>query len=361
MMSGSLKTIPNFRFTAPHSLNDMDNAAPLTDIPQLSGPMIVGYLLHWGLFGILNMQLYLYYRAFPNDRKPIQYLVYTVYLLELVQTIFITHDAFTNFGTGFGNTTTLRGVHFDWLTIPIMSGIVAWIGQTFYAYRVYLLSKAWPIPVLIEVVSLLSAVSGILNGSFSREVGVVPPPHTRRNSVISALWLGGAALDDFIIAVSVTYYLLKHDTGFRRTHLLIVKLIRLTIETGCLTAAVALINLAVFFAFPGRSYFFAAGALLPKLYANAIFAVLNSRFQIVGGRGSLSEDITSHQSVVVNIRRGGTTKSLPPLVAITRETFTDGEVDALELKDPRVRFRSFDDVNCSEIAQGSQISGSGHY
>ncbi|KAJ6449762.1 hypothetical protein C8R45DRAFT_917127 [Mycena sanguinolenta] len=324
----------------------MDNPPPLPpDIAQLSVPVIVGYLLHWGLFGILSMQLYLYYRAFPNDRKPIQYLVYTIYLLELVQTILITHDAFTNFGTGFGNTTTLRGVHFDWLTVPIMSGIVACIGQTFYAYRVYVLSRSWGIPVLIVVVSLLSGVSGVMIGNLQRQVGVVPPPHTRTNSVISALWLGGAALSDFIIAVAVTYHLLKNDTGLRRTHMLVVKLIRLTIETGSLTAAVALTNLALFFAFPDRPYFFTVGALLPKLYANTMFAVLNSRFQILGGRGAPSEDTASHQSIVVNIRTGGTTRSLPPLVTITREIFADGESDALEMKDPR----------------DSQISGSGHY
>ncbi|KAF7328669.1 hypothetical protein MSAN_02468500 [Mycena sanguinolenta] len=312
----------------------MDNAATIpSNIAQLSGPVIVGYLLHWGAD--------LYYRAFPNDRKPIQCLVYTVYLLELVQTILITHDAFTNFGTGFGNTTTLQGVHFDWLTIPIMSGIVACIGQTFYAYRVYLLSKTCHIPVLIVTVSLLSGVSGIMIGNFQRQVGVVPPPHTRTNSVISALWLGGAALDDFIIAVSVTYYasfitLLRSDTGLCRTHLLVVKLIRLTIETGSLTAAVALINLALFFAFPDRPYFFTVGALLPKLYANTIFAVLNSRFQILGGRGSLSEDTTTHQSVVVNIRTGGTTRTLPPaLVTITREIFPDSQLEELEMKDRR--------------------------
>ncbi|KAJ7256226.1 hypothetical protein B0H12DRAFT_519896 [Mycena haematopus] len=310
--------------------------APGLEIAQLSGPVIVGYLLHWGLFGTLTMQLYLYYRAFPNDRMPIQCLVYSVYLLEVVQTILMTHDAFTNFGTGFGNISTLRDVHFDWLTVPIMSGIVACIGQTFYAYRVYILSKGWGIPVLIVVVSLLSGVSGILIGIFQHQVGVVPPPHTRKNSVVSALWLGGAALSDFIIAVSVTYYLLKNDTGLRRTHMLIVKLIRLTIETGSLTAVVALANLALFFAFPNRPYFFAAGVLLPKLYANTIFAVLNSRFQIMGGRGSTSLDEVSHQSIFANARTGGTTGSRPAVVTVTREIFSDRELnDLVEMKAPR--------------------------
>ncbi|KAF8176400.1 hypothetical protein K438DRAFT_1846884 [Mycena galopus ATCC 62051] len=335
----------------------MDPALPLPsglEIAQFSGPVIIGYLLHWGLFGTLTMQLYLYYQAFPNDRRFIQCLVYTVYLLEVVQTILMTHDAFANFGTGFGNINTLRGAHFNWLTIPIMSGIIAFIGQTFYAYRVYVLSKSWVIPILIVAVSLLSSVSGIMNGTFSREVGIIPPPHTRRNSVSSALWLGGAALSDFIIAVSVTYYLVKKDTGFRRTHLLVVKLIRLTIETGSLTAAVALVNLALFFAFPNKPYFFAVGALLPKLYANTIFAVLNSRLQILGGRGSTTSEmeIASHQSIIrQNSRTGGTNKSLPPLVTITREVFSDRELNNLvEMKGVK-RFPSVSQTSVSQYAE----------
>ncbi|KAK7023174.1 hypothetical protein R3P38DRAFT_2532364, partial [Favolaschia claudopus] len=308
---------------------------------------IIGYLLHWGLFGMLTLQLCKfglesshivqkilnnttdnYYRAFPNDRKLIQCLVYGVYLIEVVQTILMTHDAFTNFGTGFGNSNTLRGVHFDWLTIPVMSGIVAFIAQTFYAYRVYLLSRSWVLPSLIVAVSLLSSISGIMNGSFSQQVGVVPPPHTTRNSVISALWLGGAALSDIIIAVA----LLKNDTGLRRTHMLVVKLIRLTIETGSLTAAVAFINLALFFSFPSEPYFFTAGVLLPKLYANTMLAVLNSRMRIVGGRGDVSSsvDLPFYQSMIrESSLPGGNTRSQPPVVTITREIFSDRELTEL--------------------------------
>jgi len=162
--------------------------------------------------------------------------------------------------------------------------------------------------------------------------------------MISALWLGGAALSDFIIAVSTTYYLWRNDTGFRETHLLIVKLIRLTIETGSLTAAIALVNLALFFAFPGRPYFFTAGALLPKLYANTIFAVLNSRFEILGGRGYTSMDAGTYQSFIRNnggTSAGGTTTH-PPVVTITREIFADRELNINELVEMRDAKRSVD-------------------
>jgi hypothetical protein len=64
----------------------------------------------------------LYYEAFPNDRVYTKSLVYGVYTVELVQSILVTHDAFAIFGDGFGNLSALTVTHFDWLTVPIMSG-----------------------------------------------------------------------------------------------------------------------------------------------------------------------------------------------------------------------------------------------
>ena len=65
----------------------------------------------------------LYYLAFPKDKKFTKYLVYGIYIVELVQTMFVTHDAFAIFGYGFGDIDALTGMHFDWLTIPLMSAV----------------------------------------------------------------------------------------------------------------------------------------------------------------------------------------------------------------------------------------------
>jgi hypothetical protein len=65
----------------------------------------------------------LYYEAFPNDRLVNKWLVYTVYALELVQTILITHGFFAIFGFGFADPAALLNVDFGWLAIPIMSGL----------------------------------------------------------------------------------------------------------------------------------------------------------------------------------------------------------------------------------------------
>ncbi|KAK0430062.1 hypothetical protein EV421DRAFT_1860971, partial [Armillaria borealis] len=113
---------------------------------------IVAYLLHWGLFGTLSVQLYLYYLAFPNDRKFTKFLVYGIYIVEFVQTILVTCDAFERFGYGFGDIDALTASYLSWPTVPIMSGIVACVGQVFYAYRIFVLSKSRTVPILITCV-----------------------------------------------------------------------------------------------------------------------------------------------------------------------------------------------------------------
>ncbi|KAJ6537866.1 hypothetical protein B0H19DRAFT_1382538 [Mycena capillaripes] len=257
----------------------------------------------------------LYYQAFPKDPRFNKCLVYTVYIIEFVQTILMTSAAFDTFGYGFGDLSALRDIHFEWFTVPVMSGVVAFIGQSFYTYRLYLLSRSRWLSVLIVILALTSSVGAFIAGSFSFKVGGnLGLLQTDRNWGLG-VWLGGAAFTDIIITVCLTYYLCKYDTGFHETHALVVRTTRLTIETGSVTALVAMTDVALFYAFPGKPYFIAAGSILPKLYANTMFAVLNARFQIVGGRGyTSSTDVLSFPSYVRNVEivGGASTRSDAP-------------------------------------------------
>ncbi|KAJ7153927.1 hypothetical protein C8R43DRAFT_1186753 [Mycena crocata] len=301
-------------------------------------------MLHWGLFGTLTIQIYLYYQAFPKDRSFNKYLVYGIYLFEFVQTMLVTHSAFATFGYGFGNVAALTNMHFAWLTVPIMSGIVAFVGQSFYAYRLHVLSKSWGLSIVIIAVSLTSTGGALATGVFSYQVDDVTLLNNRKTSTAVGIWCGGSALCDILIAVAMTYYLAKSDTGFRQTRVLISKLIRLTIETGSITALCALANLILFFAFPGTAYYGTPALLMPKIYANTILAVLNARFQILGGRATyvsasdytevLSNGSYLHHGQTDN--RGATSGTSPrktPVVAINKHVFSDRNMDdTVEMK-----------------------------
>ncbi|PFH49143.1 hypothetical protein AMATHDRAFT_148338, partial [Amanita thiersii Skay4041] len=52
----------------------------------------VGNLLNWGLFCALTVQVYIYYLAFPEDRKLNKWIVYIIYRLEIGHVICATYD-----------------------------------------------------------------------------------------------------------------------------------------------------------------------------------------------------------------------------------------------------------------------------
>ncbi|KAK0227585.1 hypothetical protein IW262DRAFT_1454726 [Armillaria fumosa] len=276
-------------------------------IEKLTGPMVVASLLHWGLFGTLSVQLYLYYLAFPNDRNFTKYIVYGIYIVEIVQTMFVTHDAFAVFGYGFGDLIAATDMHFNWFAVPIMSGIVACVGQVFYGFRIFILSKSQIIPIFITCLSLTSTVASIVTGVYSFEAGNIIELNKRKINIAVGIWCGSSALCDIVIAICMTYYLMRSSTNFRRTQLLITKLIRLTIETGSVTAAVALATVALFFLFPHQTYYTTPALLIPKLYANTVFMVLNSRMRIMGGRDTYTS--STDTSIPTTILRDTSSQS----------------------------------------------------
>ncbi|KAJ7114547.1 hypothetical protein C8R43DRAFT_1078435 [Mycena crocata] len=298
------------------------SGTPSYKVPShsISYGQVIANVLQWGLFGALTVQLYNYYQAFPRDKISIKTMIYSVYALELVQTVLITHDAFETFGYGFGDVSTLTKPRSQWLTIAIMSGLVALIGQTFYAYRLFMFCKSQMLPLLIISISVASGIGAFLSAAYDFQ-GMLSPI-----IYILHLWFGGSALADILIVICMTYHLSKESSQFPRTRILLSKLIRLTIETGLVRVPVATITtLALLFVFPTKTYHIVPAFLIPKLYANTILVVLNSRIQIMGGRGNdlSSGQMQSIPAVLFNTDSTNTTAHsgrIPP-ITITREVF----------------------------------------
>ncbi|PBK84752.1 hypothetical protein ARMGADRAFT_1169963 [Armillaria gallica] len=318
-------------------------------IAELTGPFVVACLLNWGLFGTLSVQLYLYYLAFPNDRRFIKYLVYGIYVIEFVQTMLVAHDAFVTFGYSFGDMDALTRINFSWLIGPVMSAVASCVGQVFYAYRIYIVSKSRIIPIFIICLSLTSSVVAMIIGIEYFKVGVISNLNNRKTCIAVGISCGAAALCDILIAICMSYYasffslsLMRSTTNFRRTRLLVTKIICLTIETGSATAIVALLSFILFILFPHRAYFVTPGMLLAKLCANTIYMVLNSRFQIIGGRDTYksSTDVSFTTTMMRDIISQSTEDTRPaegiqgqaPVVTISDEIFNDDyEVDQMSM------------------------------
>ncbi|KAK0480962.1 hypothetical protein EDD18DRAFT_1153231 [Armillaria luteobubalina] len=184
--------------------------------------------------------------------------------------MFITHDVFTTFGYSFGDLDSLTADHLYWFTIPIMIAIAAGIGQFFYAYRVFLLSKSQILSIFIICTSLPNFVASIFTGIYSFQAGIITELTSRKLHIAAGISCGASALCDVIIAICMTYYLMRSTTNFRRTRILVTKIIRLTIEARSVTAVVALLGAVLFIMFPDQTFYVTPTVIMPKLYANAV-------------------------------------------------------------------------------------------
>ncbi|KAJ7621282.1 hypothetical protein FB45DRAFT_138882 [Roridomyces roridus] len=307
----------------------MDSPAPSFNVTELSGPLIIGSWLNLALFGALSVQLYFYHLAFPNDRKSTKSLVYAIYALAMLSTFATMNSKFKTFGYGFADISILTKVDFHWVITPTVGGLLGFASQSFYAYRMYILSSRRLVPGLTFLLALTSIAGAFAVAVFVSKADNVIQLENSHVSISVGVWCGASAACDVLIAVCMTYYLTKADTGFARTHALISKLTRLIIETGSLTALVALATLILFFA-SEHIYYVTPADALPHIYAVTVLVVLNSRIRIVTGNRSGEISISGQEMC----HTAGGYFAAAERVTITREVLSDASTgDQIELKE----------------------------
>ncbi|ESK90888.1 hypothetical protein Moror_16474 [Moniliophthora roreri MCA 2997] len=266
-----------------------------SDISYSTGPIITTFMLGQILYGVQILQVYLYYLSFPKDKPFVKAMVYTVFFLDTLQTVIFFRDAFQVFGYGFGDVANFKKAHLSGFSVPILTGMVSFIVQGFYAYQLRILSRSKILVGVIIAVSLIQLIASIVEGVLVFKINDLA--NLQRLSFIQCtVWLAGSALCDTIIAVAMTYYLMKASNGMKSTNLLIKRLIRLVIETGTATATVAIIDCILFVGVQRYPFHTLPSRCLAKVYANTLMVILNSRIRIAGSR-----DETKLNPSVVNV------------------------------------------------------------
>ncbi|KAH9942649.1 hypothetical protein B0H21DRAFT_696316, partial [Amylocystis lapponica] len=231
---------------------------------------ILGMFFNWGLQTVLSVQVYLYYLFFPQDSIPLKILVYGTLCFEWVQTGLITADAFDVYVYGYGDITAMISFHNSWLSVPIMCGFIAAIVQIFFAWRIYVIAKSRILAGVICAVGQFSiaAVGGAM----------VRVSYSLSLRPMLMAWLITSAFVDVLIAIVMTRLLFKAKTGIAHSDDVVNRLIRLVIETGTLTAVIAIVDVLLLFTGPTHTLVYQCPSLiLAKLYANTLLVNLNNR------------------------------------------------------------------------------------
>ncbi|KAL0566771.1 hypothetical protein V5O48_015234 [Marasmius crinis-equi] len=320
------------------------------DIAKLTGPIFLGMVFNWGLLGVLTVQTYIYYLGFPNDRRIPKIIVAGVYIVELVQTILMTKDGFEYFGSGWGNLIAFDNVGILWLSVPVLTGVLSSVVQFFYAWRIWIIGRSIYVPIVIGILSLAQLGGGIGTGVNAVRIHFWTKLNAQ-NQAATTVWLGGTAACDTLVTLTMFYLLSKSKSDFRSTNALLVKFIRLTVETGLVTTTFALLDL-IFFLVSKENYHLTPSIALSKLYSNSLMVLLNARIRILNGRpiGFTTTDQTlswlpgstmSQQSAgtanTYNTYKLGTNRphNRGMEISVNTDTLTSGEQGTMSFVDDR--------------------------
>ncbi|KAH9039081.1 hypothetical protein EDB85DRAFT_2141333 [Lactarius pseudohatsudake] len=257
------------------------------DIAEITAPLMLGVLWNWTLYGVLMVQTYVYSYNFPGDRTLLKLLVYSVFLVETVQTALTGADLYYWFVSGFGNLGHLT-VHLSGFDVPIIGSVVSLTVQVFFVYRIWVLSgrSSWFLCLTICLSSIVATVAACYGGVYA--ISHHEFVNRRITKILALIWLSGNASADILIAGSLLFHLgrRRREGGHFSDHAL-SKVIRLTIETNVLTSTVGIVVLLVVVIFPDKIWYFCPLAVLGKLYSNTLLVSLNNRISIREGRGAV--------------------------------------------------------------------------
>ncbi|TFY79283.1 hypothetical protein EWM64_g4729 [Hericium alpestre] len=243
-------------------------------------------LLLWCLYGILFLQLYLYYLSFPTDNLWIKITVYGLFIVDTFHTVIVTDVGWSFLCKGWGDLNALRFTSWGFDITPLVSGIAAAWVQLFFAWRIWTLGMRGNYPwiwkivtILIVLVALAQGIAGMAAGIRFISLADIAQFHIIYGS--ASTWLAGSAACDVMIALSMVILLsgAKKRAFGTKSERLLSRLIQMTIETGAVTATAAVLDLAFFLGQPENNLHLLMALLLAKLYTNTLYATLNSRAQ----------------------------------------------------------------------------------
>ncbi|KXN88564.1 hypothetical protein AN958_07050 [Leucoagaricus sp. SymC.cos] len=259
------------------------------------GPMLIGVMLNCTLFGIMIMQVFIYYQAYPNDAKWMKIFVTYLATAETVNTAcdmyLVYQPLIQQFAKVEAESSPLIYQNLD-LHFSIYAVLAAYIliiltgvpqvlistpVQMFMGWRIVVITQSRKIPLVIALFSIVSLAGGIWVGVQVIVFKFFSRKDSFEFNLPGVIWFVAAAVTDVIITVALVYSLHKRNTGIKKTSSVLNRIIRLTIQTGMVTTITSLLDMFLFTLSPKTAVSFVWDFSVSKLYTNALLSTLNAR------------------------------------------------------------------------------------
>ncbi|KAH7882693.1 hypothetical protein F5I97DRAFT_1931304 [Phlebopus sp. FC_14] len=238
------------------------------------GPLFIGIIINIVLYGIMINQTFLYFMVYKNDARWIKIFVAFLFITDTVNSVVNLIYIYDTLIRHFGDVDYLANLPPVIAIDPALTGIIAGASQLFFAWRIYVLSRS----VSAVVVILACTITNILTSiGTSIGVGIVGKfAELQQLRIINCIWLASAAIGDVLIAGTLVWYLSRRRTGFAETDNIINRIMRLTVQTGLITAICAVTDLVCYMTITSGIHLI-FNIPLAKLYSNSLLSSLNSR------------------------------------------------------------------------------------
>ncbi|KAE8226261.1 hypothetical protein CF319_g1121 [Tilletia indica] len=241
------------------------------------GGLFIGVILNVLLFGFSCVQIYLYSTNFKHDTWKIKAMAYSIFCFDFLNSLFDVIFLYRLLVTHFGDFVAANTSDIFFALDPVMTGLIAFQCQCFFAWRVHRLTHTWWVPAIILVsggASFLCAIGTTIGVTI-----VIYYDALQKIRSVVIIWLTGAALADSVITAALIYTLNKSRTGFAATDDVLTKLIRATLQTGLLTSTFAVIDLILYLSSTSTMHL-VFNLPLAKLYCNTLLSSLNARAMV---------------------------------------------------------------------------------
>jgi hypothetical protein len=258
----------------------MAPAPPVFDVQLSFGPMLIGVFLNMILFGVLLNQMYFYFQTYKSDGIWIRMLVIYLFILETANTAIDMAMMYQPLIAEYGTEKAVQNFPTLFMTEPIIIVLVSMPIQCFFAWRIRKVTQSSWIPMIIVALSLASLAGGFITGIKILILKLfVKKPELHWSALV---WFLPSCVADLLITFTLVRSLSQRKTGFTSTDSMIDRLIRLTVQTGMITAICALGDVAFFLALPHTALNFLWDLTLSKLYTNCLMSTLNARSSLRG-------------------------------------------------------------------------------
>lgn len=240
------------------------------------GPVVLGTLVDTCLFGCLVIQTYVYYASFANDHRAIKYTVAAVFAIQIAHVMCVSATLWNTAVSAYDDPSKLQIFPLSAAATTLFTGITGALVESYFAFRLWKLSKRYFLPLLSLVLCVIAQVVSLVITVQAFKTSSIAVFEIDQNTSIT-LALTSRVLCDLILTMSMAWYLKKQKSEYSRTTSMIDRLVLWTIETGLITSVVAVLVISFFLAMKQNYIWVGLYAILASVNANSLLASLNGR------------------------------------------------------------------------------------